>query len=316
MDDLTELREWEADNLQLTPQARAAARARLFGAIDHETRRSTRGGLPRRLVLRGAFVGAAAAAVAGIAVAVTRDSNDAGTPSLTMLSAAQILQKAADASRADHSRLPIPRDDQYFYTKTYIARTPRNGGRTRTWTNESWMSVDGSKPSRRQEYGKVHHDPPLGKHEVQWPPTVYAKLKKLPTDPDELLEALRLGQKSTPQTDRNAFFEACLLIQGPRVMPPGLQAAAFEALADIPRVHVDQDEVDVLGRHGIGVSYPGIDFTFLFDRNTYAYLGMRLKGGTTKLVNGQWQETNPYYETRSLQQIAVVDRIGQRPRTQ
>ncbi|MFD8219771.1 CU044_5270 family protein [Streptomyces sp. NPDC059697] len=313
MDDLTELREWEAGNLQLTPQARAAARARLLGAIDHETRQSTRSRLSRRLALRGAFVGAAAAAVAGIAVAVTRDGDNEGTPNLTMLSAAQILQKAADASRADRSRLPIPRDDQYFYTRTYIARTPRKGGRTRTWTDESWMSVDGSKPSRRQEYGKVHHDPPLSKHEVRWPPTVYAKLKKLPTDPDKLLETLRHGQKSTPQTDRDAFFDACLLMQGPRVMPPGLQAAAFGALAGIPRVRVDRDEVDILGRRGIGVSYPGIDFTFLFDRDTYVYLGMRLKGSTVKLVHGDWQETNPYFETKGLQQIAVVDRIGQRP---
>lgn len=313
MDDLAELRAWEADDLQLTPQARAAARARLFRAIDHETRQGTRGRLSRRLVLRGAFVGAATAAAAGIAVAVTRDGDNASTPNLTTLSAAQILQKAADASRADHSRLPVPRDDQYFYTKTYIARTPQKGGRTRTWTDESWMSVDGSKPSLRQEYGKVHHDPPLGKHEVRWPPTVYAKLKKLPTDPDELLEMLRHGQKSTPQTDQAAFLDACLLMQGPRVMPPGLQAAAFEALADIPRVRVDRDDVDILGRPGVGVSYPGIDFTFLFDRNTYVYLGMRLKGCTTKLVNGQWRDTNPYFETKGLQRIAVVDGIGRRP---
>jgi hypothetical protein len=148
---------------------------------------------------------------------------------------------------------------------------------------------------------------------VRWPPTVYAELKKLSTDPDKLLETLRHGQKSTPQTDRDAFFDACLLMQGPRVMPPGLQAAAFGALAGIPRVRVDRDEVDILGRRGIGVSYPGIDFTFLFDRDTYVYLGMRLKGSTVKLVHGHWQETNPYFETRGLQQIAVVDRIGQRP---
>ncbi|MFD9007429.1 CU044_5270 family protein [Streptomyces sp. NPDC059582] len=313
MDDLTGLREWETGNVQLTPRARAAAQARLLGAIDHETRRGARSGLPRRLVLRGAFVGATAAAAAGVTVAVTRDPDDAAAPNLTTLSAAQILRKAADTSRADRGPLPVPRDDQYFYTRTYTARTPRNGGRTRTWTDESWMSVDGSKPSSRQEYGKVHHDPPLTDHEVQWPPTVYTKLKKLPTDPDELLAMFRRGRPDSPQRDADTFGEVCLLLQGPRVMPPGLQSAAFEALADIPRVRIDRDEVDVLGRHGIGVSYPGIGFAFLFDRETYAYLGLRVEGFTNKVVNGRWQRTDPYEETRSLQRIAVVDGIGQRP---
>lgn len=40
--------------------------------------------------------------------------------------------------------------------------------------------MDGSKPSRRQEYGKIHNGPPLGEHEVMWPPTEYAELAKWP----------------------------------------------------------------------------------------------------------------------------------------
>ncbi|MFE2581181.1 CU044_5270 family protein [Streptomyces sp. NPDC059378] len=313
MDELTGLPEWEAGNVQLTSRARADARGRLLEAIGQETRRGARSGLPRRLVLRGAFVGVAAAA-AGVTVALTRDGDDASTPNLTTLSAAQLLRKAADTTRADRGRLPIPRDDQYFYTRTYTERTYRNGGRTRTWTDESWMSVDGSKPSSRQEYGKVHHDPPLGAHEVSWPPTVYSELEKLPTDPDELLGLFHRDTPDSPMRDMQTFGEVCLLMRGPRVMPPGLQSAAFEALAEIPQVRIDKDEVDVLGRHGIAVSYPGLQFAFLFDRATCAYLGLRVRGGfTAKTVNGEGRETNRYDETRSLQQIAVVDRIGRRP---
>lgn len=67
-------------------------------------------------------------------------------------------------------------------------------------------------------------------------------------------------------------------MRGPRVMPPGLQAAAFEALALLPGIVLDDDEVDALGRHGIGVSYPGMSFGPVFERSTYAYLGMRMEG--------------------------------------
>jgi hypothetical protein len=245
-------------------------------------------------------------------VATSRE-NEAAAPRITTLSAAQVLQKAANRSRADGTRLPIPRDDQYFSTRTYVSRTPVRGGKTRTRTDESWLSVDGSKPSRHVEHGKVHDDPPLGKHEVRWPPTAYAELKNMPADPDKLLHQLRLGQKSSPENDRAAFFEACMLMQGPRVMPPGLQAAAFEALARIPRVRLDQHEVDVLGRHGIGVSYPDAAFTFVFDPTTYDYLGLRTKGSSPKRVHGRWQQAGWYYETRSLEKVGVVDGIGRHP---
>jgi hypothetical protein len=171
--------------------------------------------------------------------------------------------------------------------------------------------VDGSKPSLREEHGKIHHDPPLGKHEVRWPPTVYSKLKTMPTDPDKLLAQFRGSQPSTPHNDMYAFFNGCMLLMGPRVMPPGLQAAAFEALAKLPRIRLDYDEVDVAGRTAVGVSYPETAWTFLFDRKTYDYLGLRTKGSSPKKVHGEWEQANWYYETRILQDIQVVDRIGQ-----
>ncbi|MGW7253785.1 CU044_5270 family protein [Streptomyces sp. NPDC054834] len=312
MDDLTAVREWAADTPPLTDEARAAARTRLRRAIAQERRGTRPFGPHRRLVLRAALAGTAAAATAGVVVA-TRDHEGADAPRIATLGAAQVLRKAADRSRTHGTRLPVPRDDQYFYTKTSIARTYDKGGRRRTWTDESWLSVDGSKPSRRQEHGKVHHDPPLGKHEVQWPPTVYSKLAAMPRDPDKLLHMFRLGARSSPETDFQAFTEACLFLQGPRVMPPGLQAATFEALAEIPRVGVDHDEVDVLGRRAVGVSYPECDFTFLFDRRTYDYLGLRVKGSTAEFAHGRWRQSGWYHETRCVRQVGVVDRIGRRP---
>ncbi|MFF4504508.1 CU044_5270 family protein [Streptomyces sp. NPDC001401] len=310
MDDLTAVRELEADVPPLTDDARSAARVRLQHAIVQEGRS---GALSRRLMLRVAVAGTAAAAVAGGVVVAARRDGDTGAPRMTTLNAAQLLHKAADRSRADSADTPIPRNDQYLYTKTYITRTYVKDGRVKTWTDESWMSVDGSKPSRREEFGKVHNDPPLTKHEVRWPPTEYAKLAKWPTDPDKLLKWLRMEQKSTPQADMQAFMNACMLMQGPRVMPPGLEAATFEAVAKLPDIRLDYHEVDALGRRGIALSYPETSFTFVFDPKTYAYLGLRLKGSSAKKVHGEWRQVAWYHEMRGLEELGVVDRIGQRP---
>lgn len=308
MDDLTAVRELHADVPALTDEARSAARARLQRAILQEDRR---GVLPRRLMLRVAVAGTAAAAVAGGVVVATRRGGDTGAPRMTTLSAAQLLHRAADRSRADDTRMPIPRNDQYVYTKTYITRTYVKSGRNKTWTDESWISVDGSKPSKREEYGKIHNDPPLGEHEVMWPPTVYAKLATWPTDPDALLKRLRMGRGT--KADMQAFVNACQFFVVPRVMPPGLEAATFEAVAKIPGIRIDRQAVDALGRRGVAVSYPEIDFAFIFDPETYAYLGMSLKGGVGKMVDGKFEFSFTYREMRGLETKGVVDRIGQLP---
>ncbi|HLL38009.1 MAG TPA: CU044_5270 family protein [Streptomyces sp.] len=311
MDELTTVRAWDADGGELSDEARAAAWTRLLAAVAEEGRGAAPvRPLSRRLVFRAALGGAAAAAVG--AVVVARDQGSPRTPALEPVSAHDVLRRAAARTRAVGSDLPVPRDDQYFYTRTHIRQTPLKGGRTRTWTDESWLSVDGSKPSLREQHGKVHHDPPLGKHEVIWPPTVYSGLQKLPTDPDKLLDVLRLDQEVSPESDMHVFFEGCMLLMGPRVMPPGLQAATFDALSKLPRIRLDHDAVDGAGRAAVGVSYPGTEFTFLFDRTTYDYLGLRTKGSVPKKVKGEWIQAGWYYETRSLEDIQVVDRIGQR----
>ncbi|MFJ4784089.1 CU044_5270 family protein [Streptomyces sp. NPDC088794] len=307
MDDLTAVRELHADVPALTDEARSAARVRLQRAIVQESRP---GALSRRLMLRVGVAGTAAAAVAGGVVVATRRDGDGDAPRMTTLSAAQLLRKAADRSRADGTRMPIPRNDQYVYTKTYITRTYVKSGRNRTWTDESWTSVDGSKPSRREQYGKIYNDPPLGEHEVMWPPTVYAKLAKWPTDPDTLLKWLRAPSQGQ---DSLAFMNACQFFVVPRVMPPGLEAATFEAVAKIPGIRIDRQAVDALGRRGVAVSYPKIYFAFIFDPETYAYLGLSMKGSSGDWKDGDFEASNGYREMRGLEEMGVVDRIGQHP---
>ncbi|WP_405693076.1 CU044_5270 family protein [Streptomyces sp. NBC_01185] len=317
MDEVTALRELEDDVPALTGDARAAARTRLSEAIAKEGRRRA-GVLPRRLVLRAGFT-TAAAAVAGTVV-VAGGGKGGGTGG-TMLTAAQVLHRAADRTRADGAGTPVPRDDQYLYAREDYTRTRRKGGKRTTHTDEFWISVDGSRLSRYVYDGRIKDEPPSA-HSVQWPPNEYAKLAKLPTDPDKLLEAFGGGSDGLvvrsdgkvadadeveESTARMAYAQLCLLLRGPRVMPPGLRAAAFEALALLPGIVLDDDEVDALGRHGIGVSYPTVSFGLVFERRTYAYLGMRQEG-----LGAKGEVT--YTEVKGLVVSGVVDEIGQRPR--
>ncbi|MDQ1050744.1 hypothetical protein [Streptomyces sp. V4I2] len=109
---------------------------------------------------------------------------------MTTLNAAQVLQRAAGRSCTDGAALPVPRNDQYLYTKEVTTRTYKDGT-VKKYTDERWLSVDGSKPSRFSYYGRILDEQPLAKNEVKWPPTEYARLKKWPTDPDRLLERSR-----------------------------------------------------------------------------------------------------------------------------
>ncbi|MFJ8882771.1 CU044_5270 family protein [Streptomyces sp. NPDC102402] len=329
MNDLTALRELEAEVPALTEDARAAARTRLSEAMVKEGRR--RAGVPsRRSVLRVAFTATAAAAVAGTVVVGRdgRDGRDGGGGGRdgggAMLSAAQVLHRAADRTRADGAGAPVPRDDQYLYAREVYTRTRVKGGRRTTHTDEFWISVDGSRLSRYVYDGRIKDEPPSA-HSVQWPPNEYAKLAKLPTDPEELLEAfgpygsddvlvgadgetVGPGRSAERMAGRMAYGNICALLRGPRVMPPGLRAAAFEALALLPGIVLDDDEVDALGRHGIGVSYPGISYGLVFERRTYVYLGLLQDG----FAGPTGDKT--YTEVKGLVASGVVDELGQRPR--
>ncbi|MFI0717549.1 CU044_5270 family protein [Streptomyces sp. NPDC021224] len=330
MDDLRALQELAADPPPLTAAARAAARERLQEAVEGESRAGAGAFLratTRRTAFRLAVAATVAAAVAGTAVVTSGGGSSPGSPGTSRManvSAAQVLHQAAGRTLAG-APLPIPRDDQYFYVRTRTTHTPVGGGKTRAWTDESWLSVDGSRPSRRQELGTVHNDPPLEKNQVVTPPTQYAALQKWPTDPATLftwlggdqdnsaVTAVNGGAQAALDPGREVYTQACLLIKGPRVMPPGLQAATFEVLAKLPKIRIDDDGVDALGRHGIAVSYPGTSFSVVFDRTTYDYLGLRQTGTTPKRVKGEWVDGDKYTEMTAQVEVGVVDSIGRRP---
>ena len=309
MNEMRLLREWDADAPPLTDHARARARLRLYETMSAPV---APGAVGRRPLLRIAVAGVATAAVA-TTVLVANDSSPRTQP----VSATTVLRGAATEER--RLEKPIaPRDDQFIYTKEIIKERPAGGGSTKTYVDESWDSVDGSKKSYVSELGYKQWVPVYQPGQGNWPPRKWNLLKQLPTDPDKLLIALRdvslkpdynrpMQAADWPMTQ----FLVSSLLRTP-VLPKGLRSAAYEALAAVPGIRVLPHQKDADGRVGIGIQYVGPSGTpwagggpvLVFDPKTYRYLGMhdrRTAGGTT------------YEQWSYLAASAVVDRVMQRP---
>ncbi|MFD7818806.1 CU044_5270 family protein [Streptomyces sp. NPDC059785] len=323
--ELDRLRDWDAGAAPLDDDTRHRVRARLLAAMrDAAPAPAVR---PRRTVLRVALTGAVAAAVAATTLVAVRDG-DGGTtaappgssssPAMRTVSARTVLDGAAAYQRA-HERTVAPRDDQFVYTKEIVKETDRKTGATKTYVDENWHSVDDSRRSWVMELGKGWWSDPPGKNESHWPTQDWTRLKQLPTDPDKLLKAMRAPSDRTPDYSRPIaegewpliqMSLAGLLYRIP-VMPAGLRAAAYEALGKVPGVKATPGVTDARGREGIGITYTGgigLDSTFVFDPETYAFLGFR-----STRTSGDGADRKTYTQLTYLDSWAIVDKARQRP---
>jgi hypothetical protein len=234
------------------------------------------------------------------------------------VSAQTVLSGAAAYERA-HETTAAPRDDQFIYTKEIVKERNQKTGRTNTYVDENWRSVDDSQRSWVMEVGKGWWSDPPGKNESVWPTQDWTRLERLPTDPDKLLRAMRdpfdtkpdystpIGKGEWPQIH---FSLAGLLYRVP-VMPKGLRAAAYEALGKVPGVKTIPGITDAKGRTGIGISYSGVgsmSSTFIFDPKTYEFLGFR-----DARSSGDGKDRKTYTQLTYLDEWAIVDKVKQRP---
>jgi len=326
IDELRELRGFDPGTSPLDDATRHRARARLLAAMDRPAARVR----PRRPVLRIALTAGLAAAVAAGALVAVRDDGGTRThrtarppaisaPAMQNVSARTVLTKAAAYQRS-HEQQAAPRDDQYIYSKEIIKETEQGTGTTKTYVDEDWRSVDNSKPSWVMEIGKGWWSPPLKKNEGVWPTQDWTRLSQLPTDPDKLLRAMRDPFDRTPDYSEPIkaddwwmidFSLEGLLYRVP-VMPPGLRAAAYEALGKIPGVRATPGVKDARGRVGIGITYsvkgrPSLG-TMIFDPETYAFLGFR-----DTRTSGDGKDKKTYIQLSYLDSWAVVDKVKVRP---
>ncbi|MEU6841577.1 CU044_5270 family protein [Streptomyces sp. NPDC046716] len=93
----------------------------------------------------------------------------------------------------------------------------------------------------------------------------YRELRQLPTGTAalrRLLERLHIQDDTAGQgAERSAWLlrVAADLVTMP--VEPGVRAAAYRVMADLPGVRLSDDVSDPLGREGVGVTFPGTDRT-------------------------------------------------------
>ncbi|GGY02727.1 CU044_5270 family protein [Streptomyces hiroshimensis] len=213
-------------------------------------------------------------------------------------------------------------------------------------TRQVWLSADGSRPGLLREEGRA--DAPLGGDDapvyaLDGPgatprPTTLRKgpsisdpthqyVASLPTDPDALLKLIydetRGGGRapapasasdpaSDPDRDSDQrAFAAIGDLLAETWAPPRVSAALYKAAAKIPGVTVVRSVADAAGREGIAVARTahGRQTQWVFDRNTYAFLGER----TVLTEAGDAGPAGTVVGTSAVLTKAAVGRVGEIP---
>ncbi|QKG20795.1 hypothetical protein ACTIVE_2433 [Actinomadura verrucosospora] len=195
-----------------------------------------------------------------------------------MANVAAVLDRAAERAAAD----PVPRPGQFVYQDVVELRRVMNNGRWYKDRNQSWISVDGTKPGLVRLKNSIRprpgeHIPPDGESVIapcgQGAPIDRPYLGDLPADPDALLRLLAAnGDGGRAERQWNTATD---LIDRPA--PPRVRAALFRAIAKIRGVRLRTGAVDAAGRHGVAITrtQDGVREELVFDPATHRYLGDR-----------------------------------------
>jgi hypothetical protein len=355
VDEMTALRRMRAEIPRPHPDRLTAGRERLQAAIDEELATSrvvsddqtVTGGImidivandserrSRNLLRRRPLLSVAVAATAAIAVIGTivvaddigddKEKTKAKTyvndvASTHAVSAKKFLNAAADRARKEgEPETEFPRDEQFVYTREFVQETVNKTGKKRTYADEIWDSVDGSRRSYEIKREKGIWQEKLGKGWTKNPIHDWNKLDKLPADdPDELIKSTSTrmagppGGKSIPLEDFDkttwqfVYSDLISLVTAEPVLPEGLRATAFEALAKVPGIKATAGMTDAKGRPGVGISYSkgrSKSYMRILAEDDYSYIGYQYgrSGSSGKLL------------LSSLEKFAVVDKVKRRP---
>ena len=237
------------------------------GAPDHVPEQLPRGKQRRtwspRLRARAAAItalGLSAAVAAGVVVAtVTRPP---ARPASRYSLAAEFLNRAAAAARAQNTPLPGP--DQVFYSKLLVVAPGPHGGIRECLV--SWMAypligaVSPNVSGGRCTSG-VPPLPPGAVQLLRQKPVghAYPPLNTLPTSAAALRSALYAAAARggaywglpTFSTDQIVFQLIDSLLSAP--ISGAQRAALYELIAQVPGVTLVRDAIDAAGRHGTGI---------------------------------------------------------------
>jgi hypothetical protein len=348
VDELKLLAELRHETPSITTAAARSARARLLAAAAGSPASRRRSRMPSGLARRGRRVAAATALalVLTVGVTVTRDTDidpehpaqgrsSALLPPVGVANAAELGQRAAAKVVAGQPDLH-PRPNQWTYLEVCWA-TPKHGmgsygvcpGReTMRW----WARIDAKRVATEYR-GRIYQHPNFQLSSVYpWP--TFAYLRRLPTDPQALLARLyaTFSPGGEPPYGKLRFsreehhrrvFRLAMQLLWANVVPPGVQAAIYQALPMIPGVRLQRDAVDAAGRHGVAfarINDGRVREEIILDPQTYQYLGWRRiavrdfvdKGSTIAGKKNPHIATGTVLEWQARTAAAIVDRPGQR----
>ncbi|MEE1809863.1 CU044_5270 family protein [Streptomyces sp. BE133] len=282
MDEMTQLRELRADAPVPDRSALAPGRMRLTETVA-SGRRVRRLKADWRIASIGAAAAITVAAVLGTqlvdAAAPDRSGPAATTGTLRLSSPAEVLNRAADVLEKQQAA-PEPRDDQWIYTKTVMAQSPKSAQRSSavgsfTYDPDNWVPYDNSAAAKN---GKDD--------DYRTSRQVYRAANELPDDPARLLAKVRSfyptgnTAESPPEAEAQHSFRAMGLMVEAYPIAPAALARIYRALATVPGVHVTDHLVkDAAGREVIAITRKEDGSheqrEILLDPHDFSYAGMR-----------------------------------------
>ncbi len=272
---------------------------------------------PHRLV----WAVAAVLAVGGV-VTATVSRPGASDPQVTTADAGPV-QRLQDIARiaALQPETAGPDADDFFYTKSVSAGSEldldANGGKgsygplPAPVTRDSWAPEDVTRTGEYRENGVVTRiNPQLGG--ASSADLSYAQIVALPTDPVKLLAQVKKNLPDGYRDDENGGALDIMLGYLKTTPPPAVASALYRAASLIPGVEFEDDAVDGVGRHGVGLVYRDASQfkdVYVIDPENAAYLGYveYFTGPTAQPREGQ------KVATEALLESGVVQRIGQLP---
>ncbi|MDL4814094.1 CU044_5270 family protein [Actinomadura opuntiae] len=296
----------------------------LDGLVSGGLARGRRRRLRNRASIAASAVTAAAVAAGAVVVAGTGGNGTVPPrpPAVQLVSAAQVLGKAAQTAEA---RPPVtPRPGQWWYTKA-VEMGPLAEHGPKPHYSEDWIKLDGS-----QDASLLNGKLVIYRHTGEGAKNSKAetdRLMSLPSDPRKLRTLVYQEVDATPARDRmvkdrdgQAFRDAAqMLWDAPVTMPPATQAALYRVLAAIPGVKIDRNVKDGAGRSAIALSH-GFGEQFLLDPATYQMVAQRTVNTGRNAPISATRGRDPRYHVPvgtvmySLTRVVtkLVDRAGQR----
>jgi hypothetical protein len=278
----------------------------------HGSRRSW---LPPSRVLAAAAAAVIAAGAAGYAIttvqtparppAANRSTTGQAHPGQAaqqaVLAARVLRAAAAHISSAGVTSKPGPA--QWIYYKTISYGYPNIVGPSGITTDEEWITFDGSQTAYYGNGQLITHTSPVplpGPTVNPWtawntrpsPMTAYDALAALPVAPQALLKVIasQVSRQNASNLAASPIARALPTTQAQREFdyltqilwdatpvggPPAAEAAAYQAMATLPGITVQQGIRDTAGGQAIGVSDDGGYGQLLIDPVSYQVIGIR-----------------------------------------